>query len=283
MTSFGERLRAALLAGRREGVRGFGAASARRSDGYEFAELRGYVEGDDPRRIDWAATARAGALQSRVMLEERSLSLAVAVDASESMHVGRTRSAYDLACDAAAVWYGAAHDDDRCTRIGARPLVFRAARGRLAATVCAREREPRGTAFEPMLRLALATLPRGTRLLVASDFIDLATLGPLLRACANRFDCTALVLRDPWYDGLPLAGFVRLRDAETGSVARVFIGRRSRERYRAAVAEREQAILAEIHRTGCRLGVLHEGTVPERLFAEIFGFARPAAVMGGRR
>jgi uncharacterized protein (DUF58 family) len=273
VTSFGERLRVALLASRRDGIRGFGAASARRSDGYEFAELRGYVEGDDPRRIDWAATARAGGLQSRVMLEERSLALAVALDGSASMHVGRARSNYDLACDAAAVWYGAALDDDRCARIGARALLLPHARGRIAALVCAREREPRGLAYDATLRLALATLPRGTRLLLASDFFDLAELAPTLRACANRFDCTALVLRDPWYDGLPLEGFVRLRDAESGAVARAFVGRRARDRYRAAAVARETSVCAEVRRTGCRLGVLDESHAPERVFAGVFGFA----------
>lgn len=272
MRSFGERLRAALLAARRDGIRGFGSASARRSDGYEFAELRGYVEGDDPRRIDWAATARAGALQTRVMLEERALSLAVAVDASLSMQVGRTRSNYELGCDAAAAWYAAAADDDRCARIGARPLVLRHERGRLSALVCAREREAPGTPYDAELRLALATLPRGARLLLASDFIGLEGIVDLVRACAARFDCTALLLRDPWYDALPLAGFVRLRDAESGAVARAYVGRRERARYRAATVAREADALAMLRRAGCRAGVAHEGERAETSLARIFGF-----------
>lgn len=272
MRTYPERLRLALLAARRDGARGIGASSARRSDGYEFAELRGYVEGDDPRRIDWAATARAGALQTRVVLEERSLSLAVALDASRSMHVGRTRTNYEVACAAATVWFGAAQDDDRCARIGARALVLRHARGRMSAAVCSREREAPGLPYDESLRLALATLPRGTRLLLASDFYDIAALAPLLRACANRFDCTALLMRDPWYDGLPLAGFVRLRDAETGAVANAFVDGRARERYRAAVERRERAALDELRHTGCRLGVLDETTPPEGVFAHVFGF-----------
>ncbi len=270
--SFGERLRLALLAANREGIRGYGAASARRSDGYEFAELRGYVEGDDPRRIDWAATARSGAMQTRVMLEERSLSIAVAVDASRSMHVGRTRTNYDLACDAAAVWFSAAHDDDRCGRIGERALVLRHARGRTGARVCAGEREPPGLAYDATLRLALATLPRGTRLLLASDFIDIDRLTDLVRACAGRFDLTALLLRDPWYDGLPLEGFARLRDAETGRTASVFVNRRGRDRYRAATVARQASTLSALRRAGARLGVLAEGESPETVLARAFAF-----------
>ncbi len=265
------RLRLALLAGDRGGVRGIGSASARRSDGYEFAELRGYVEGDDPRRIDWAATARAGALQTRVILEERALQLAVALDASGSMHVGRKRSCYELARAAARVWFSIATDDDRCARIGERPLILRDMRGRAAALACAQSDDARATSFAPALRLALATLPRGTRLLVISDFFELDVLLASLRACASRFILTALVARDPWYDDLPLGGYVRLRDAESGATARAFVDERARERYRGAVAAREVATCEALRRIGARVATLDEGDGPERALARALG------------
>jgi hypothetical protein len=121
--------------------------------------------------------------------------------------------------------------------------------------------------------LALATLSRGTRLLLASDFLALDPIAETLRACAARFDCTALLLRDPWHEGLPLEGFVRLRDAETGVTANVFVNRRARERYRAASAAREAAIVAGLRRVGCRVALLDETGTPEVAFAEAFGFA----------
>ena len=53
-------LRDALLRGKRRPRRfGAGSPTMYRGDGYEFIELREYVPGDDVRRIDWAATARA--------------------------------------------------------------------------------------------------------------------------------------------------------------------------------------------------------------------------------
>ncbi|MBD5604828.1 MAG: hypothetical protein IAI48_07030 [Candidatus Eremiobacteraeota bacterium] len=143
----------------------------------------------------------------------------------------------------------------------------------MGAAVCVRERDVAGAPYEAALRLAVATLPRGTRLLLASDFHDVAALSPFLRACANRFDCTALLLRDPWHAGLPLAGFVRLRDAETGASASAFVDRRARERFAAGVAAREHATQDALRRAGCRLGVLDELTSPEAVFARTFGFA----------
>jgi len=245
----------------------------RRSDGYEFAELRGYVAGDDPRRIDWAATARAGALQTRVVFEDHALTFAAALDASGSMFVGRARSNYDLAADATAFWYGAAIDDDRCARVTAEGLVFaRDLRGRVAARLCGEQREPPGASFAASLEIALAALPRSANLLLISDFFEIDALDPLLRACAARFDLTALLVSDPWRSGLPLAGFVRLRDSESGEQGRYFIGARERARYLTAVETRERRVLGRLMRFGVRAAILDEGG-PEIAFFEAFGIA----------
>jgi len=273
VNAFGPRLRAALLAGRRTNVRGYGIVAPRRGDGYEFAELRSYMDGDDPRRIDWAATARAGALQTRVMLEDATLVLAAVVDGSASMHLGRATSNYAAGCAAARVWYDAAIDDDRCARIGLHARTFPAVRGRAAAAVCAAVRDPIGTLPREALRLTLVALPRGARLLLISDFYDLAILGDELRACAERFDLTALLAADPWRTRLPLRGFVRLRDAESGRAERLYVDARSRARYREAVAAREKTVLATLRDIGARVAVLDADAAPESAIAAAFGLA----------
>jgi uncharacterized protein (DUF58 family) len=268
------RLRTAMLTGRRRpGVRGAGAPVKRRSDGYEFAELRAYVPGDDPRRIDWAATARAGDLQTRVVFEDHALTLAAALDASGSMFVGCECSNYDVALDAAAAWYGAAIDDDRCARVVAEGLIFaRDLRGRAAARLCAERREPEGGSFAAALEIAVAALPRASHLLLVSDFFELDALEALLLACAARFELTALLIGDPWRGELPLGGFVRLRDAESGALRRCFVGRAERARYRTAVAAREARVLSRLLRCGARAGVLVQRGAERALF-EAFGIA----------
>jgi uncharacterized protein (DUF58 family) len=264
----------AMLTGRRRpGVRGAGAPVKRRSDGYEFAELRAYVPGDDPRRIDWAATARAGDVQTRVVFEDHALTLAAALDASGSMFVGREQANYEVALDAAEVWYAAAIDDDRCARVASEGLIFaRDLPGRAAARLCSERRESPGGSFAATLAVALAALPRASHLLLVSDFFELDALEPQLRACALRFELTALLVRDPWGDGLPLGGFVRLRDAESGAVRRCFVGRRERERYRAGAAARETHIVERLLQFGARAGALSQDGAQRALF-EAFGIA----------
>ena len=222
----------------------------RSGDGFVFSQLREYVEGDDPRRIDHAATARAGALQTRVYLEETALVLAAIVDESGSMQVGRKRPLATAAGEAVRAWFGALEGDDRAARIVDERIV----RDRRAAPLV---RASMPFQFAPALTIALRALPRGTSLLAVLDGFDLPDDDALVRA-ALRFDATVLLARDPWRDDLPLRGITRLRDAETGRVARVFVGSRMRTRYRTAAHAREAALHARFRDAGWRVGTLDE-------------------------
>ena len=57
----------------------------RRGEGRSFARLRDYVPGDDPRHIDWKATARRGHTITREFTIEQSQTVYVLVDAGRSM------------------------------------------------------------------------------------------------------------------------------------------------------------------------------------------------------
>jgi uncharacterized protein (DUF58 family) len=227
---------------------GVGSPTSYRGDGYEFVELRAYVPGDDVRRIDWAATARAGELQTRVVLEDVALTLASIVDDTPSMRVGRYRPLLASAEEAARAWFGAALSGDRCVRVPFEPPFV----------------------MRDVLRIARASLRRGTALLVASDWYELSDGDhDLLANVARWCDCTTLVARDPWFDDLPLRGIVRMRGAEGGSV-RAFVGRRERAAFAAAVREREARLRVTFERLGWRVGILHEADGAASL-ADAFG------------
>jgi uncharacterized protein (DUF58 family) len=226
--------------------------SGRPGDGYEFSQLRGYLEGDDPRRIDWSASARIGALQTRVYLEETALVFAAIVDESPSMRVGRKRRLSDAAQEAVTAWFGAGENEDRAKRIvddriveGRRPAMAVHANG----------------PFDLMrtLELAARVLPRGTSLLVITDGFDLPDDdGDVLARIGHRCDATVLLARDPWHDGIPLRGLRRIRDSETGRSRLFFFGKREREKFVRAVAAREAAVRERFLAAGWRAGELDE-------------------------
>lgn len=251
-------IRDALLRARRR-PRHFGAGSPTiyRGDGYEFVELRAYVPGDDVRRIDWASTARSGELQTRVVLEDVTLTLAAILDISPSMRVGRSRPLLEAAREALAQWFGAASGEDRCIRI-AGGSVTPAALQRGSRRAVALRDDADTFDLTRTLRTAYAALPRGTALLAISDWYDLgAELDRELAGLGARYDCTALIARDPWFDELPLAGIVRLRGAEGGAV-RAYIGARERAAYHRAVRERESSLLRRFEAANWRTGLLRE-------------------------
>ena len=240
-------LREALLRGkRRPRHTGAGSPTQYRGDGYEFVELREYVPGDDVRRIDWAATARTGELQTRVVLEDIALTLAAILDTSASMQAGRERPLVQSAREAMDAWYGAAEAGDRTVRVFSDDVA--------PPFIELQERFSLPHAFD----VAAAVLARGTALLVLSDFFEDVS-DDVLVLLGRRFDCTALVARDPWFDGLPLGGFVTVADAETARSARIFIGERERKNYAFAVRERERAMLERLERANWRTGVFTEG------------------------
>lgn len=60
-------------------------ALRRKGSGQAFASLREYVQGDDPRFIDWKATSKKGKLISREFTVERSQTVITLVDAGRGM------------------------------------------------------------------------------------------------------------------------------------------------------------------------------------------------------
>lgn len=87
----------------------------RRGEGLEFESLREYLPGDDPRRVDWLATARRGRLVVRQFQHEHNHTVVIVVDASRLM-AGEVdgRSKLDYAVDAAlALAYAALTAGDR--------------------------------------------------------------------------------------------------------------------------------------------------------------------------
>ncbi len=156
-------------------------------------------------------------------------------------------------------WYGAALSDDTCVRV-------------LSDDVVAPWAEPDSHDFSlpDALRVASVALPRGTALLVISDFLDMPEHDELPVLLGTRCDCTALVARDPWREDLPLSGFVRVRDVENGASASIFVGKAERRRYINAVHERETRLAQRLDAANWRVEFFDEtdgGAALMRAFA----------------
>lgn len=228
--------------------------------GMEFAEVRPYQPGDDVRTIDWNVTARSGHPFVKQFVEERDLTVFLAVDVSGSLAFGsRAILKRELAAEISAlIAFAALRNQDR---VGAAllsdrlELFLRPERRRAHVLRMVREILNRpaggGTDLETALSATLANLKRRSVLFLISDFVA-APCVRALKAAAARHDVVAIEIVDPRDLELPATGPVLLRDAETGALA-ITSGRRLGKAH-AAGRQRERAELRGLTR---RLGIDH--------------------------
>ncbi|HJU64890.1 MAG TPA: DUF58 domain-containing protein [Gemmatimonadaceae bacterium] len=87
----------------------------RRGEGTSFASLREYVVGDDPRHVDWKATARRQKLIAREYSVEQGQTVIIAIDAGRMMtQIAGSLPRFEYALSSALVLADVAlHSDDR--------------------------------------------------------------------------------------------------------------------------------------------------------------------------
>lgn len=196
-------------------------ASRLRGRGLNFEELRGYVDGDDTRTIDWKVTARTGKPHVRVYTEERDRPTLLIVDQRMSMFFGSTVYMKSVvAAEAAALAaqrvlaqgdrvgglvFGdtrIAEHHPRRSRLGLNQLLnsIADANGDLDA-----DRMPKVTiTLNQVLRAAVRIAKTNGMIMILSDFdgIDAAT-EPLIAALARSNDLILFNVADPLAGGLP--------------------------------------------------------------------------------
>jgi len=194
--------------------------------GMEFASVREYAEGDDPRDIDRNVSARAGKPFVRQYIEERELTVVIAVDLSASLSFGsagrlKRESATEVG---AALAFAALQNNDKVGLAVFTDSVERwvpPRKGRRHVLAVIREIlafEPKGTktGIGPSLERLTRMLKRRCIVILISDFRD-AGYERALKLCALKHDLIAVVVEDPRESALPsLPAVVAVKDPETG-------------------------------------------------------------------
>ncbi len=201
-----------------------------KGQGMEFAEVREYQPGDEVRSIDWNVTARMRRPFVKRYIEERELTVMLAVDLSGSERFGtQGRFKSELASELGAVLgMSAVRNNDR---VGA--LLFTdqvehvvpPGKGRRQALRLIRDVlafEPRGTRTDlaGAIQYLSRMLKHHTIIFVISDFLDVEIERPLKRL-AQRHDVIAISVEDPAERALPDVGLARFVDPESGATVDV--------------------------------------------------------------
>lgn len=201
-----------------------------KGQGMEFAEVREYQPGDEVRSIDWNVSARMGRPFVKRYVEERELTIMLALDLSGSARFGtRARFKHDLAVELAGVLsLAAVRNNDRVGLLLFSDRVehaLPARKGRKHALRLIRDLltvqpEGRGTSMTAAVDRLMRLLPHRSVVFLASDFIAGDVEKPLARL-AQKHDVIAVTLEDPSERLLPDIGPARLEDPETGEIIEI--------------------------------------------------------------
>jgi uncharacterized protein (DUF58 family) len=216
--------------------------SAFKGKGMEFAEVRGYVEGDDIRNIDWNVTARMGDPYVKKHQEERELTVMLMVDASASGSFGsvnkfKGETGVELC---ALLAFSAIKNKDRVGLIiftSEVELYIPPKKGKNHVLHVIRELlyfNPKGKKTDVAAALSFLNGVQTKKAVVflVSDFFT-PTFDKALRVSARRHDLIAVTINDPRESVFPDVGLVELEDAESGRTVLVDSGSKAfRELYK---------------------------------------------------
>lgn len=226
--------------------------SAFKGTGLAFDEVREYQPGDDVRGIDWNVTARMGSPYLKRYVEERELTILLAVDVSASGRFGTgERTKRTVAAEIAAlVAFCAVNNNDRVGLLAVSDRVERFVppnKGtrhvlRLLRDILYFEPEHKGTNLTAAFEHLNKALRRRAIVFFLSDFLTDDAYEDAFRRTARRHDLVAVRVGDVRERNWPDAGLVRLEDAETGRQLLIDTSRpRFREAFAARAAERRAA------------------------------------------
>jgi uncharacterized protein (DUF58 family) len=201
-----------------------------KGQGMEFAEVREYQPGDEVRSIDWNVTARMRRPFVKRYIEERELTVMLAVDLSGSERFGTVRRfKSEVATELGAVLaMSAIRNNDR---VGVLLFTDRVEhvvpprKGRRHALRVIRDllvHEPVGcgTDIAGAIDYLAKMLRQHTIIFLISDFID-ADIERPLKILAQQHDVVAITVEDPSERVLPDVGLARFTDPESNATISV--------------------------------------------------------------
>ncbi len=203
--------------------------------GMEFDEVRQYHPGDDVRSIDWNVTARTGEPYVKSYIEERELTVMLAVDVSGSGDFGtRNRFKRELAGELAAVMsFAATTNNDKVGLLlftDRVELLVPPRKGRSHVLRMVRDLlvfQPVGSGTDVRLALDMVhqMLKRRSIVFLVSDFLaDPESYRQAMLVTNRRHDVVAFDLNDPLEYEIADVGLLALEDAESGQLRWVDTG-----------------------------------------------------------
>jgi len=242
-------------------------ASLFHGEGFEFAELREYIYGDDIRKIDWKTTAKLGKPFVKVYREERELNVAISTMLGGSTYFGTCcqKSEY-IAQIIAMLGFSAVKNSDLFTHMIYADQLYRHSKPSKKMHAVSQETEA-VLAFEPLgltsdfsgwMTTTFQRIRKKSLLFLISDFVGEVDL----RLLAKKHDLFVLIVRDRFEENPEELGYLRLVDTEGKGSYEGDINRATLRQYQSALQSNDHALLRQFRRHGIRYAKLYTDQDP---------------------
>jgi len=240
--------------------------SQRQGSGIDFSETRPYQAGDEPRHMNWRATARTGRPQVRVFQQDLTPTSYFMIDRRSNMRFG-TRLRLKVTQATRMAIFLAGWEARNGTELGSLILnenlqwqpaasgqdgVYQLAQ--LANKPCPPLFEAPKISLKRALSLLAEQLPLGSHLYLLSDFFDLEEdLLPRLYQLGEQHRVWAIDIHDPAEQQMPDAGFLQLVWGKTSEKAGHLINTSDadfRQQQQIRFEQRQQQLKKLFDRTG---------------------------------
>ncbi|SFV70556.1 hypothetical protein MNB_SV-3-393 [hydrothermal vent metagenome] len=232
-------------------------ASLFQGEGFEFAELREYIYGDDVRKIDWKTTAKLGKPFIKVYKEERELNVVVVSMLSGSTYFGTVKQKSDIIAETVAtLGFSAVKNADLFSHMIFAEKMYSLSKPSKKlfsvhkAVEDVLEFDPIGKEadYKALVETLISRLKKRALLFILSDFV-----GDIdLKLLAKKHDVFAVIVRDRFEEEPSELGYLRLIDMETRQSFEGDIDRGALKNYKKALYENDEKLYRQFKKQGVR-------------------------------
>jgi len=242
-------------------------ASLFQGQGFEFAELREYIYGDDVRKIDWKTTAKLGKPFVKIYKEERELNVVVATMMNGSVYFGTVRQKSELIAEIVSILgFSAVKNSDLFSHLiyadkfyeKSKPSKKLFAVNRAVEALTEFETIGKEADFKGFTDTLFSRVKKRSLLFIVSDFIGDIDLNLL----SKKHDVFAVIVRDKFEENPKELGYLQLIDMESSARYEGSIDNSTLKEYTKALHRNDEKLYRDFKKNGIRFAKIYTDEEP---------------------
>ena len=237
-------------------------ASLFQGEGFEFAELREYVYGDDVRKIDWKTTAKLSKPFVKIYKEERELNVVVVSMLSGSMYFGTVKQKSEVLAEVlATLGFSAVKNSDLFSHMIFADKMYGLSKASKKlfsvhkAVEDVMDFEPLGKKadYEALVKTLVGRLKKKALLFIISDFVGELDFSLL----SKKHDIFCVIVRDKFEEDPLALGYLRLIDMESKESFEGDVSASTLKNYKKALHENDEKLYKHFKKQGIRFSKIY--------------------------